>query len=330
MNSKEINQLIKFREKYGHYPHVYHRALIGGGVGDDIKNFFTNTIPGGFRDAADAIAHGFDEFGNDLKTGFGVVGNFIVKNKSIFISAIVTTGLMLLFPEFAPEIAMMGVQELLPKIMDAMPSQATGTPTQDDIDKAIAAYKADPRYQAMMDRCSNFIKNFSQYAKYEAPLSFTGKTGVGVITNPLYYWTRPTSITMGTNNGDIVLYYQDSNGNNKCSPIQICLKTGGEQLMNYIVPIKNQDNPPAILNADGSNYKELLAYMNYKLSEEQQSIQDNQNQHIKEARDAAKAVDDKVTADAQYNQSLKEWNEYIASLGTPSVPANRTPWKRNK
>jgi hypothetical protein len=292
MNTKEINQLIKFREKHGHYPHVYHRALIGGGIGDDIKDFFSKTLPGGFRDAADALAHGFDEFGNDLKTGFGVVGNFIINNKEIFISAIVTTGLMILFPEFAPEIAMMGVQELLPKIMAAVPGSATGVPTQADIDKAIAAYKADPRYQPMMDRCSHFIRDFSQFAKHDAPTTYTTNIQVGITKNPVYNWTLPTSITMGTSAGDIVLFYQDSSGKNKCSPIQICLKTGGSQLMEYVVPIKNQDNPPVFLNADGSNYKSLFSYMNSTLSEAQQAIQDNQNKQLAEARDDAKKVQD--------------------------------------
>jgi len=97
---------------------------------------------------------------------------------------------------------------------------------------------------------------------------------------------------MGTSAGDIVLFYQDSSGKNKCSPIQICLKTGGSQLMEYVVPIKNQDNPPVFLNADGSNYKSLFSYMNSTLSEAQQAIQDNQNKQLAEARDDAKKVQD--------------------------------------
>jgi hypothetical protein len=276
MNTKEINQLIKFREKHGHYPHVYHRALMRHSLsgGDAFTDFFTQTLPGGFKDATDALAHGFDELGNDLKTGFGVVGNYIVNHRDVFITAIVIGALMVVFPEFAPEIAYTGVGELLPKILGSAPPQATGAPTQEDIDKAVAAYKADPRYQYMIDRASHFIRDFSSYVKNDMPTATTGsgrmiggRGGYAESSGPsTYSWTRPNNVTMSSENGGDILLHYDKGGQEMVAPIRIKIKTGGDSLMNYTIPISNTDYYGHVdtteLNADGSNYRDLAKRVN--------------------------------------------------------------------
>jgi len=265
MNSKEINKIIKFRKKNGHYPSHIHLTLSGGNLLDDIKHGFEG-LGDKITGVGKKIVSGLETFGDDIKTGLGVVGNFVKDHQDVFISAAVTGSLMVVFPEFAPEIAMMGTQNLLGKVLAAAPP-GSAVPTQADIDAALAAYKADPRYQQMMDRASNFLKTFTNYVKNEAPTRIPNYSGTDTAV-----WTRPTSVTMGGSGvpeGTIQINYKYWGGD-CCFPIQIQMEGHADDLMNYSIPICNAGTMDSgiriefsnrgitYLNADGSNYRDLL------------------------------------------------------------------------
>jgi hypothetical protein len=237
MNKKQhLDYTIAFRQLHGHYPpHIYRHHLNGGDFWNDLKN-------------------GLTDFGKGFTSVFQTIGNFINDHADIFAQVAVTASLMLLFPELAPEIAIASSQELLQKVVATKPADAP-TPSQADIDKALADYKKDPRYKLMLQPMKTCVGNITKYCftpgangNY-APISYKIASAPDYSINAYgaMLWPLADDAT-----GDIQLNLK-LNDVVICFPIDIIVTDA----LNYKLTI-SCPHTGVVLNADASNWLDLL------------------------------------------------------------------------
>jgi hypothetical protein len=293
MKNKHLDYIIAFRELHGHYPpyihrHLSHRHLQGGNVWDDIK-------------------HGFIDFGNGFKSVFDTIGNFINDHASIFAQVAVTGSLMLLFPEFAPELALASSQELLGKVLNTAPTGAP-KPSQADIDKALADYKKDPRYAAMIAPMKLFIKNIIQFLMTDGniPYSIDGHNYSTINITGANVWPD------GDEDGNITLNLKYDNGNQVASPIEISVANAQNYQLLILCPATGVK-----LNADGSNWKSLINPLNTPkpLTADQQKVAQQEGDINKKIYQQQQATQNATDMDNQFNLDL-----YRTQF--PSFPSN--------
>jgi hypothetical protein len=128
-----------------------------------------------------------------------------------------------------------------------------------------------------MDRVKTFLTNFNQWARYDSPTDVTQMYLLYKVERIV--WEHPNSVNMGGGGEGVVqvnylLHYpgdggdavSNNPGNKQCCPIQMIMEGNADALMNYVIPVANSPmcnnytNPVVYLNADGTNYKDLLQF----------------------------------------------------------------------
>lgn len=292
MKDKHLDYIIAFSRKNGQYPPYIHRHLVGGSTTSQFVGFWK-------------------DFGKGFTSVFQTIGNFVKDHQDIFIKVAVATALSIVFPELAPEIALSTGQDLLGQVIASAPANAP-IPTQADIDQALAAYQADPKFNVMMKGVTDFITNVTDFTHQQS-------TAGATLYSPEYSLNvRGTNLApvgdAGLSNMTLVLKGgpPDANGNTTLgteitfsSPIVIEIV----DFQNYIMKISCPANG-AVLNADGSNFASLLnpAYDDSEYQAEKTAEDDAANAAADKAA-ADKAAADRVQSGVSGLKSLQSANK---------------------
>lgn len=291
MKDKHLDYIISYGRKHGKYPPYIHRHLVGGSTTSQFVGFWK-------------------DFGKGFTSVFQTIGSFVKDHQDIFIKVAVATALAVVFPELAPEIALSTGQDLLGQVIASAPANAP-IPTQADLDQALAAYQADPKFDIMMNGVTNFITNVSDFTHQQS-------TAATTLYSPDYSLnvrgTNLAPVGAGLVNMTLVLKGgpPDANGNTTegieitfSSPIVIEIV----DFQNYIMKISCPANG-SVLSADGSNFVSLLnpAYDDTEYQAEKTAADDAANAAADQAA-ADKAAADRVQSGVSGLKSLQSANK---------------------
>jgi hypothetical protein len=212
MTKKNINKIIKFRKKHGHYPpHI----LSGGDFWDDFKKGFISV--------------------------FEAIGNFFNDHKTLFIKLLFELSVSLLVPELAGEMLFDAGMDIVQEVVTTAGNQVTSSQVT-DYTKSIAK---NPKFIVMLLKIKNdqnniFKNGVNKYyytgnpkmdvSQYPVLLKFIdAKSSIDLITplslemdltNFVYTITGNGVLYNGSNALDVVnpLLYQTTSTGNKVYP----------------------------------------------------------------------------------------------------------------
>jgi hypothetical protein len=270
MKDKHLDYIKTFRKIHGHYPPYIHRQLTGGDTTGDFVDFWK-------------------DFGKGFISVFQTIGNFVIDHKEIFIKIAVAGTLAFFFPELIPLIVETESQEMLNQILATKPEKAP-TPNKADVDKAIAAYKADPRFDLMMKPSKDFVKNVTKFTNL-------GSEDTAMIQNYPYgeLCVYKTNLTPSGSDGVNMSLKLMKDGVVYTDPIVI----QPTDVQNYKIQVWCPANG-VILKDDASNWLDLL-HANYDdpTADQKKKDQEAADEKKKKADDIAAAAEKKKEQDAE-------------------------------
>jgi len=155
MKDKHLDYAIQYGKIHGKYPPYIHRHLAGGNIFDDFFN---------------GVGEIFKSFGRDMGQAFTTLGDFVNSHMDIFEGLLVTSLMCFFFPElaggFLVDEAFNLTQQIVAGSAASHPANAGPPPTKEDVQKAVDAFKADPRFQSQITKpLQDFIKFWNNYTQ---------------------------------------------------------------------------------------------------------------------------------------------------------------------